>query len=299
MSLLIVGSVAYDSIRTAKEQRDEILGGSATFGSLVSSRFADSSVVAVVGDDFAEDHLALLENNGVGISGIERVQGGKTFRWSGVYSEDFTERTTLYTQLNVFEQFSPKLADSHRQAEYLFLANIHPQLQLSVLDQIESPKFVAADTMNLWIDTEPVALAEVLKRVDMLLINDEESFMLSGKKNIHEAALKILEMGPNYLVIKRGEFGCAFYGEGKTFVLPAFPIDNVIDPTGAGDSFAGGLMGYLAAGGVIGYSTIRDAIVVGTLVASFTVEDFSVERLISLTDSELELRKDRFLAITA
>lgn len=298
MSVVVVGSVALDSIKTPNGNRDDILGGSATFFSLAASRFTGVRVVAVVGDDFPEEHVELLNRHQVDTRGIERVAGGKTFRWAGEYSEDYTSRTTLDTQLNVFEKFQPRLNEEYKRTGTLFLANIHPQLQLEVLSQAEDLNFVACDTMNLWIDTTRDILAEVMKRVDLLVINDEESFLLTGLANIHLAAEKILEMGPRYLIIKRGEFGAALFGEDRQFLLPAYPVTRLIDPTGAGDSFAGGMMGYLAGVKQIDFEALKQAVVLGTLVASFSVEAFSVDRLVSLDSSELAERQRRFSQIT-
>ncbi len=290
MSVLVVGSVAYDSIKTAAESRVDILGGSATYFSLAASLMSGVRIVAVVGEDFKQEHIDLLNRHGADTTGLQRVAGGETFRWSGVYSDDFVERTTLETHLNVFEKFQPQLNEQYRKTTDLFLANIMPALQTDVLDQMENTRFVACDTMNLWINTAREDLDAVMKRVDLLVINDEESFLLTGKRNIHQAAPEILAMGPKYLIVKRGEFGCALFAEGKSFLLPAFPVQNVSDPTGAGDSFAGGMMGYLSGCETIGWEQIKQAIVTGTVMASFTVEDFSVDRLTGLTAEQLSQR---------
>ena len=246
MSVLVVGTVAYDTVHTASASRERILGGSATYFSLAASRFTDVRIVAVVGEDFGEEQLATFAPARIDTRGIERVPGEKSFFWEGRYSDDFTERTTLDTQLNVFEKFSPRLNGDYQDTPVIFLANALPRLQSQVLDQARAARFVALDTMNLWIDTMRDDLDKVLKRVQLLLINDEESFLLTGDRNIHVAAPKILDMGPEYLIIKRGEFGCALYSRNETFLAPAYPVTQVVDPTGAGDSFAGGLMGYLA-----------------------------------------------------
>ncbi len=298
MSIVAVGSVAYDSIRTASDSRERILGGSATYFSIAASRFTDVRVVAVIGEDFRQSDVQLMQTCGVDTDGIERVMGKKTFFWSGEYSADFTERTTLATELNVFEDFQPKLSDLYRKSPFIFLANIQPKLQLQVLDQVENPEFVACDTMNLWINTALEDLKQVMKRVDLLTINDEEAYLLTGIRNIHSAAEKILAMGPKYLIIKRGEFGCALYGPERTFLLPAYPVKNVVDPTGAGDSFAGGMMGYLAKADTIGFRELKRAAVTGTVLAGFTVEDFSVDRLVSLGWEEIRARRDEFSEIT-
>jgi sugar/nucleoside kinase (ribokinase family) len=298
MSLVVVGSVAYDSIEAPAGKREDILGGSATFFSLAASMFTDVKLVAVVGEDFKDEHIQLLNTHRVDTSGLERVIGGETFRWSGVYSDDYTSRTTLSTHLNVFEHFQPKLAEDYKAVPNLFLANIHPALQTDVLNQAHSLRFVACDTMNLWISIARDELLAVMKRVDLLSINDEEAYLLTGIRNIHVAAEKILQMGPKYLIIKRGEFGCALYSDGKRFLLPAYPVTNLVDPTGAGDSFGGGMMGYLSNCETIDFNTIKQAIVVGTLIASFAVECFSVDRLAFLKPDELLKRQHAFQNIT-
>jgi len=296
--VVVVGSVALDSIKAIAGEHKDILGGSATFFSLAASRFTDVKVVAVVGEDFPKEHIEMLHSHQIDTEGLEQVAGGKTFRWSGVYSDDYVERTTLDTQLNVFETFQPKLSEEYQQTPILFLANIHPALQLDVLNQTKKCEFVACDTMNLWIDTTMDTLAEVMKKVDLLTINDEESFLLTGKRNIYLAAEEILKMGPKYLIIKRGEFGAVLFAKNKRFLLPAYPVTNVIDPTGAGDSFAGGMMGYLSTCDTIGFEEIKRSVVVGTLIASFSVEDFSVTRLEALEISELEEREKYFSEVT-
>lgn len=296
--LVVVGSVALDSIKTIVDEKKDILGGSATFFSLAASRFTNVKVVAVVGEDFPDAYVQMLNSHKIDTAGLEKVAGGKTFRWSGVYSDDYVERTTLDTQLNVFEKFQPKLNEDYAKAPILFLANIHPDIQLDVLSQTTNCEFVACDTMNLWINTTMDSLAKVMKKVDLITINDEESFLLTGKRNIYLAAEEILKMGPKYLIIKRGEFGAVLFGEGKRFLLPAYPVTNVIDPTGAGDSFAGGMMGYLATCDKIDFEAIRRSIVVGTLIASFSVEDFSVTRLEALQIAELEERENYFALVT-
>ncbi len=298
MSVLVVGTVAYDTVHTADASRERILGGSATYFSLAASGFTDVRIVAVVGEDFGDEQLATFAPERIDIRGIERMPGEKTFFWEGRYSPDFTERTTLDTQLNVFEKFSPKLNGDYRNTPVIFLANALPKLQSQVLDQAQAARFVACDTMNLWIETMRDDLMQVLKRVQLLLINDEESYLLTGDRNIHVAAQKILDMGPEYLIIKRGEFGCALYSRNETFLLPAYPITRVVDPTGAGDSFAGGLMGYLAGCDTISFEEIKRAVVMGTVTASYTVEAFSVERLARLTHPELGGRVDEFKRVT-
>lgn len=298
MKLALVGSVAYDDILSPEGARQNLLGGSATYASFAAARFTDVGVVAVVGEDFSPEHTRLFSERGIDTTNLAFEQG-RTFRWAGEYSLDFTSRTTHRTELNVFERFNPRMGDTARAAELLFLGNIAPELQLSVLDQAAGARFVALDTMNLWITTRREALLAVLPRVDLLVINDEESHLLTGLRNVHRAAERVLALGPKAVIIKRGEYGSALYAGDQAFLLPAFPVRRVIDPTGAGDSFAGGLLGYLAREGRTDFDALRRAVVVGTIVASFTVEDFSVSRLLSLTPAELRARLQRFAQHTA
>lgn len=291
MKLLVVGSVAYDSVETAHGKVDRALGGSATFFSIASSLFAPTGVVAVVGEDFRPADLARMERRGVDISGIE-VAPGHTFRWGGVYSQHFETRTTLFTELNVFAEFKPKLSPKHASAQLVFLANIHPELQLQVLDQCTAPRFVALDTMNFWIAGERAALERVLTRVDALFLNDEEAFALSGEGNMQKAARRIHAMGPRTVVIKRGEHGAVLVHEGRSLVLPAVLLDHVVDPTGAGDTFAGGFMGFLACQGRIDATALQGAMVAGTLAASFAVQDFSVDGIERATLADLATRHE-------
>lgn len=280
--LLVVGSLAYDSVETAHGKVEHALGGSATFFSIASSLFLPTSVVGVVGQDFRRGDLQRLQARGIDTSGVE-VAAGQTFRWGGVYSKHFETRTTLFTELNVFAEFKPKLGPQHRGADYLFLGNIHPALQLDVLDQCRAsgggPRFVGMDTMNFWIAGERAILEKVLAQVDALFVNDEEAFALSGCGNILEAARHIHRMGPSTVIIKRGEHGAFLFHGGHALVLPAVLLDRVIDPTGAGDTFAGGFMGYLANRDRIDVETLQGAMVAGTCAASFAVEDFSVDGL--------------------
>lgn len=295
MRLLVVGSMAYDSVETWAGKRDRALGGSATYFSMASSLFAQTDVVAVVGEDFAGSDLERLAARGVGLSGVERA-AGETFRWGGRYSRYFETRETLFTELNVFSSFRPRIPEGLRDADVVFLANIHPRLQLEVLDAMRAPKFVALDTMNFWINGERDHLAAVLRRVDLLLLNDEEAFALSGSGNMIQAAAAITAMGPRAVVIKRGEHGAWLFVDGKANLVPAVPLHEVIDPTGAGDSFAGGFMGWLANQGKFDAAAMAQAMVVGTLVASFTVEGFSVDGLERVGHAELAQRHARLLA---
>ena len=298
MSLLVVGSVAYDSVETAFGKRDDALGGSATFFSLASALFTSPALVAVVGEDFKEEHIALLARHGVDLTGLERA-AGPTFRWGGRYHEDMNGRDTLFTHLNVFETFQPKLSEDHARASIVFLANIHPTLQSGVLEQVAQPHFVAADTMNLWIDIAKSGLEQVLGRVDGLFINDEEAMQLTGARTVVQAAREIRALGPQLLVIKRGEHGALMFNDDDTFYVPAFPLENVVDPTGAGDTFAGGFMGHLAASGDFTPANMRRAAVIGSLMASFCVEGFSVEQLQQVQLHDVRRRYEAFRQLTA
>lgn len=291
MRVLVVGSMAYDSVETWAGKRDRALGGSATFFSMASSRFAKTDIVAVVGEDFRPGDLDRLAAKGVGLAGVEHAKG-ETFRWGGVYSRYFETRETLFTELNVFSSFQPRVPEALRDHEVVFLANIHPKLQLDVLEQVRGPQFVALDTMNFWIDGERDRLAEVLRRVDLLLLNDEEAFKLSKSGNMIQAAKAIQAMGPQTVVIKRGEHGAWLFTQEEAFLYPAVPLPEVIDPTGAGDSFAGGFIGWLAKRGRFDDAALQEAMVAGTLVASFTVQDFSVDGLERVTEADLRARHE-------
>ena len=293
MELLVVGSVAYDSVETAAGKRDDMLGGSATHFSLASALFTKPGLVAVIGNDFRDEDVTLLREHGVDLSGLTTANG-PTFRWGGRYHEDMNGRDTLFTQLNVFESFEPHLQPEHCEASLVFLANIHPALQQQVLDQVKSPGFVALDTMNLWIDIAKPELTAVLKGVDALFINDEEARQLTGKRSIVHAAAEVQQLGPELVVIKRGEHGAMIFHGDDRFFVPAFPVDNVVDPTGAGDSFAGGFMGYLGQAGDLSHATIRKAAVVGSIVASFCVEDFGTDRVATLSLAEVRRRYSAF-----
>jgi sugar/nucleoside kinase (ribokinase family) len=298
MSLLVVGSVAYDSVETPFGEAQETLGGSAVFFSASASFQAPVKLVGVVGEDFGADALDFLAARGVNLDGLTRAEG-KTFRWKGRYGFDLNEAQTLATELNVFSAFAPQLNEAQRKAEVVFLANIHPKLQLDVLSQVERPKLVAADTMNYWIQSELPALLEVLKRVDMLVINESEARQLSGQSNTIKAAAKIAEMGPKVVVIKRGEYGSLMRVGESLFLAPAYPLEDVFDPTGAGDTFAGGLMGTLArAGGELTEQTLRRGVMIGSVLASFCVERFGVERMRALTWDEVTARYHHMKALT-
>jgi sugar/nucleoside kinase (ribokinase family) len=287
--LLVVGSVALDTVETATARREEILGGAACFSCCAASFFASTRLVGVVGSDFPVAHEDFLRGRGIDLAGLEKA-AGRTFRWAGRYAADFNTRTTLDTQLNVFESFKPKLPAVWTETPFVFLANIDPVLQLGVLTQVKKPRFSACDTMNFWIGGKRADLLRVLERVDMLLLNDEEARQLSGQASLPAAARTIAAMGPKAVVIKRGDAGALLFQGQDVFAAPAFPLDNVVDPTGAGDSFAGGFMGYLAATGDTSPAGVRSALVAGTVLASFCVEDFSLDRFRTLDGQQLRAR---------
>ena len=296
MSILVVGSIALDTVKTPAEEHADLLGGSASYAAVAASFFTETQLVGVVGDDFPKAHVDYFRSRNIDLAGLE-VVAGKTFRWSGEYHEDWNDRTTRSTDLNVFEHFSPKLPPAFRTTPYLLLANIAPSLQSHVLDQMARPKFIIADTMNLWIDIAKGDLLALLKRVDMLILNDSEAKLLTGEKNLVRAGNAIRAMGPKFVAIKKGEHGCLLFGEGEFFSLGAYPLEEIYDPTGAGDVFAGGLAGYLAnreVGSEVKFSDLRKAVVYGSALASFTVEAFSLERLRSLTREDVEARFEEF-----
>ncbi len=292
-NVLVVGSVAFDDLEMPTGSFKDVLGGAATYSSIAISLLARPRLVGIVGTDFAEEHLTMLRERGIDTAGVERV-AGKTFRWAGRYAADLGSRTTLDTQLNVFADFRPKIPADYRSSPFVLLGNIHPKLQLEVLAQVERPKLVAADTMNFWISGEPQALGEVLKKVDLLIINDEEARELSGIHNITKAAADIRKRGPARLIIKRGEHGALLFDEKGVFFAPGYPLEDVVDPTGAGDTFAGGLMGYLARHGDASPATLRRAIFFGSALASFCVEGIGTTRLAAVTRAELTARIEAF-----
>lgn len=299
MSLVVVGSVAYDGIETPYGKADRLLGGSATYISLAASFFTSVKIVAVVGDDFDPADVRLFEKHNIDLEGLERAPG-KTFYWAGVYSDDLNDRTTLTTDLNVFADFNPKLPQKYRSAPYLFLGNIQPALQAQVRRQMRQARVVGGDTMNLWIRETPQELAETLREWDVLLINDSEARMLSGECHLHRAARKILNMGPRTLIIKRGEYGAVLFRPEGYFITPGFLLEEVFDPTGAGDSFAGGFMGYLAGcdADPNDHGALRRAVIYGSALGSFCCEQFGVKRLASLTREEIDARYREFQAFT-
>jgi sugar/nucleoside kinase (ribokinase family) len=298
MDLVVVGSVAYDSVETKWGKRDNVLGGAATFFSVAASHFTRPGLVGVVGDDFRQEDVALMERCGVDLAGLERT-AGRTFRWGGVYHDDMNGRDTLFTELNVFEAFEPKLPSAYQNSQFLFLANIHPSLQSAVLEQVDNPRFVGLDTMNLWIDISRNELVNVLERVDALFVNDEEARQLTGKHNLREAAAAIREMGPSIAVIKRGEYGAIVFSEDDIFIMPAFLLERVVDPTGAGDTFAGGFMGHLAKTQDLTPTNLRRAAVVGSVMASFCVEGFSLDTLEGVSMDDVTRRYREFIELTS
>jgi|SRR6516162_7087561 sugar/nucleoside kinase (ribokinase family) len=298
MSLLVVGSVAFDAIETPLGKVERTLGGAATYFALAASHFTPVRLVGIVGEDFTEQDEAIFRGRKIDLAGLERAPG-KSFFWSGRYSQNMNERTTLVTELNVFGSFRPKLPEAYRDSEHVFLGNIDPTLQRSVLKQVRpKPKSVGLDTMNYWINGTPQELRETLKRVHILTINDDETRQLTGEHNLFRAARGVFKMGPKTLIIKRGENGAVMVHEEFIFAVPAFPLEEVHDPTGAGDTFAGGFMGYLASKGRISEQTLRSAMVYGSVLASFTVEQFGVERLAQVTKSEIRARAKQFARIT-
>jgi sugar/nucleoside kinase (ribokinase family) len=297
MSLLVVGSVAFDSVATPFGQVEEVLGGSGTYFSASASFFTEVNLVAVVGEDFPDEHRQFLRSRDIDLRGLQTAPG-RTFRWKGRYGFDLNEAHTLDTQLNVFESFRPELPAGYEEAEYVFLANIDPELQLEVLKQVKRPALVACDTMNFWITGKRDALLKTLRHVDLLVINEAETRQLAGEANLVKAARTVLAMGPKTLVVKRGEYGVIMFSEHSIFTVPAYPLETVFDPTGAGDTFAGGFMGYLASTRNLSDASIRQAIVFGCVMASFTVEDFSLNRLKTLDFSQVEARFRQFRLLT-
>lgn len=297
MSVLVVGTVAFDSIETPFGSAERILGGSASYFALGASYFAPVRVVGVIGQDFPQDYLDLFTQRNIDIAGIKREQGD-TFHWRGRYHEDINQRDTLELHLNVLAGFEPKLPDNYRDAEYVFLGNIDPLMQLEVVDQIRHMKLLVCDTMDHWIRESNADLKKVLQRVEMLVLNDSEARLLSGYDNIVKAARAIMRMGPKMVLIKRGEYGVLQFSDSSVFATPAYPLEEVFDPTGAGDSFAGGLMGHLARTGDLSQGGLRRAIVYGTVVASYTVEDFGVKKLNAVSLPAIEERYRRFVELT-
>ena len=298
MSIVVVGTVAFDTVETPFGRGENVLGGSATYFSTSASFFTDVSLVAVVGEDFPDEHVRFLQSRDINTDGLQRIPG-KTFHWTGKYGYDLNEAQTLDTQLNVLMEFKPDLPESYRAAEYLFLANIDPDLQMEVLEQMHKPKLVACDTMNFWISSKPEALRRVLQKVDIVVINEGEARQFTGEPNLVKAARQIIALGCKRLVVKRGEYGVLMFTADSVFAAPAYPLEQVFDPTGAGDTFAGGFMGYLANSGDLSEEGLRQAIVFGSVMASFNVEDFSLDRMKRLDYKEIEARYRSFKGLTS
>ena len=297
MSILVVGSANLDTVETPFGSVEDALGGSAIYFSAAASYFAPVNLVAVVGDDFPKEKIEFLQKRNVDFSGLE-VADGKTFRWGGKYGFDLNDRDTLFTHLNVFEKFEPKIPNSYKNSEYIFLANIGPDLQMNVLKQIQSPKLVALDTMNYWIGGDLPALRETLKHVDVLIVNDSEVRQLAYEANLVKSSKIVQEMGPKTLIIKKGEHGALLITPDSFFWAPAYPLEFIYDPTGAGDTFAGGFMGYMAKSDDISIDNLKRAVVFGSTMASFCVEKFSLERLENLTEKEIRKRFYEFWQMT-
>ena len=298
MSLLVVGSVAFDAVETPFGKRERMLGGSATHFGLSASFFADVRVVGVVGGDFGEEEMSVFRERAINTDDLERVEEGRTFFWSGRYDFDLNTAHTLDTQLNVFADFKPKLSEESKRARMVFLGNIQPDLQREVREQVRGAELVALDTMNYWISTVPEQVEAAIRGVDVVIINDAEARQLSGEPNLIRAARKILSWGPRALVVKRGEYGAAMFTRDAYFAIPAYPLESVFDPTGAGDTFAGGFMGYLAGHEHVDDATMRRAIIFGSVMASFNVEEFGTERVRRLTPEEINRRFRDFKRMT-
>ena len=297
MSILVVGSVAYDTVETPFGRAERVLGGSASFFAVAAAFFTPVNLVGVVGEDFGEEQLAAFRGRAIDLEGLERM-AGKTFHWQGKYSWDLNSRETICTELNVFEFFKPKIPARYRGSEVVFLGNIDPVLQREVLDQVEAPRLVACDTMNFWIDGKREELRKTLAKVHVLLVNDAEARELSGEWNLVKAARAIRAMGPRIVVVKKGEHGVLMFTEEGSFAAPAYPLETVFDPTGAGDTFAGGFLGYLASAGDVSEAALRRAVIMGSTLASFCVEAFSLNRLLALERPEIDERYRQFRSLT-
>jgi sugar/nucleoside kinase (ribokinase family) len=293
MSLLVVGSMAFDSVKTPYGEREDAIGGSATYFSVSASYFTQVRLVAIVGSDFPQGELDFLADRNVDLAGLERSEG-ETFRWKGEYGYDLNTAHTLDTQLNVFQDFRPQVPAAFSESEFVFLANIDPELQASVVEQVKSPRLVACDTMNFWIEGKRDELIETFGMVDMVVINEGEVRELSGESNVLKGSRKILEMGPKTLVVKQGEYGALLFQKDSVFSAPGLPLEEIYDPTGAGDTFAGGFMGYISSKGDMSPAALRRAVIFGSVMASFNVESFSYDRLRTLTQSEIEGRYHQF-----
>lgn len=294
MPLLVVGSVAFDSVKTPTDSRENVLGGSAVYFSYAASYFTGVNLVGVVGEDWPDEHTKLLQDRKIDTSGLQIIKGGETFRWSGEYEPNMNDRETLEVHLNVFGEFDPKLPEDFCRSKFVFLANGSPTVQMKVLEQITGPRLVVADTMDLWINIETDELKSLLKKIDGLVLNDSEAILLTGEENLVKAGRAVQKMGPGFVVVKKGEHGAMFFAENETYVLPAFPTEQVVDPTGAGDSFAGGMMGYLAEKDNFDPQTLKESLAYGTVVASFNVEDFSLDRMKKIEREELDERMNEY-----
>jgi cytidine kinase len=294
MPLLVVGSVAFDSIQTPTASREKVIGGSATYFSYAASYFTKVRLVGVVGEDWPAENTQLLQARGIDTTGLTVVKGSKTFYWKGKYLTNMNDRETLEIHLNVFGDFKPQLPEDYRRAKYVFLANGSPVTQMNVLEQCTNPRLVVADTMDLWIREQHDELMKLLKKIDGLVMNDSEAKLLTGTENLVAAGHAVRKLGPKFVVIKKGEHGAMFFSEHETYVLPAFPTERVVDPTGAGDSFAGGMMGYLAEKDQFDPQTLKEAMAYGILVASYNVEDFSLDRMKQIERADLELRLEKY-----
>jgi len=301
MSLIIIGTVAFDAIETPFGKTDKIVGGAATYASLAASYFYNKAkIVAVVGDDFGDDNINTLKNRGIDTEGLQIKAGEKSFFWSGKYHNDMNSRDTLITELNVLENFDPIIPDSYQDCEYLMLGNLTPQIQRTVINRLKNrPKLIVLDTMNFWMDIMMDDLLETIKLVDVLTINDSEARQLSGEYSLVKAANKILTMGPKYLIIKKGEHGALLFHEDKIFSAPALPLADVFDPTGAGDTFAGGFIGYLAQVGTVNFNNMKNALIYGSALASFCVEKFGTERLLELNEQAIAARLQQFVQLSS
>lgn len=299
MGLLVVGSVAYDSIQTPTEKVEDSLGGAATYISLAASYFTKPvHMVAVVGEDFKDDHFNMLKDHGIDLEGLQVIEGGKTFRYGCVYREDMNVRDTLFTELNVFEKFNPVIPENQKDSEIVLLGNIDPVLQNNVLEQMPEKKFVIMDTMNLWIDIMREKLINVISKVNVIIINDSEARMLTEEKNLVKCAEKLKNLGPEYIVIKKGEHGALLFGEGQIFSAPAYPLETLFDPTGAGDVFAGGFTGYLQKSGDLSFENMKKAVFYGSAMASFCCEKFSTLGIENLSDKEIDDRYQAFIQLS-
>jgi sugar/nucleoside kinase (ribokinase family) len=301
MSLIIIGSVAFDAIETPFGKTDKIVGGAATYAGLAASYFyKDVKIVGVVGDDFTQDNIDILTNHGINTEGLQVKQGEKTFFWSGKYHNDMNTRDTLVTELNVLGDFDPVIPESYQDCDYLMLGNLTPQVQQTVIKRLKKrPKLIVMDTMNFWMDIAMDDLLETIKMVDVLTINDEEARQLSGEYSLMKAATKILTMGPKYLIIKKGEHGALLFHQDQVFSTPALPLAEVFDPTGAGDTFAGGFIGYMAKVGTVNFNNMKNAIIFGSALASFCVEKFGTDRILNLTDAQIEERVKEFVKLSS